>query len=72
MISLAVALFDGDLGAGGKGEVDAAGGGGDEEGEAEVLGEDGDAEGADLVGDVAVGGDAVGADDDGLRPCLPS
>ena len=37
---------------------------GDVERNAVLLGQHGDAVGADLVGDVAVGGDAIGADDD--------
>ena len=64
------ALFDGDVVAGGGGEVDGVEGRGDVEGDAVLLGEDGDGVGADLVGGVAVGGDAVGADDDGLDAAL--
>src|SRR3982074_2876241 len=45
-------------------------GGGDVEGDVVFFCEDGDAVGADLVGDVAVGGDAVCADDDGLDAAL--
>ncbi len=45
-------------------------GGGDVKGDAVLLCEDGDAVGADLVGDVTVGGDAVGSDDDGLNAAL--
>jgi hypothetical protein len=57
------ALLDGDGVAGGGREVDGAGGGGDVERDAVGLGGEGHGVGADLVGDVAVGGDAVGADD---------
>ena len=56
--------------AGGGGEVDGGPGGGDVEGDAVLAGEDGDGVGADLVGGVAVGGDAVRADDDGLDAAL--
>ncbi len=45
--------------------VDGVEGSGDVEGDAVLFGEDGDGVGADLVGGVAVGGDAVCADDDG-------
>ena len=51
-------------------EVEGGPGGGDVEGDVVLFGEDGDAVGADLVGDVSVGGDAVGADDDGLDAAL--
>jgi hypothetical protein len=61
-----VALFDRDAFAGGGLQVEGGPGGGNVEGDAVLFGEDGDAVGADLVGDVAVGGDAVSSDDDGL------
>ena len=35
-----------------------------------MLGEDGDTRCADLVGDIAVGGDAVAADEDGVNPAV--
>ena len=54
----------------GRREIDAADGRGDEEGDFVVAGEDGDAERADFVGDIAIGGDAVGADDDGVDLAL--
>ena len=63
-------LFDADVGAGGGGEVYGGGGGADVEGDAVVFGEDGDAGGADLVGNVAVGGDAVAADEYGMNPAV--
>ena len=49
--------------------VDGGPGSGAVERDAVLFGEDGDVVGADLVGDVAVGGDAVCADDDGLDLC---
>ncbi len=64
------ALLDGDVVSVGGGEVDGGPGGGDVEGDAVFFGEDGDVVGADLVGDVSVGGDAVCADDDGLDLAL--
>ena len=64
------ALFDANVGAGGGGEVYGGGGGADVEGDAVVFGEDGDAGGADLVGNVAVGGDAVAADEYGMDPAV--
>jgi hypothetical protein len=64
------ALLDGDVVSVGGGEIDGGPGGGDVEGDAVFPGEDGDVIGADLVGDVSVGGDAVGADDDGLDLAL--
>lgn len=64
------ALFDVDVGTGGGGEVYGGGGGADVEGDAVVFGEDGDAGGADLVGCVAVGSDAVTADEDGVDPAV--
>lgn len=64
------ALFDVDVRARGGGEVDGGGGGTDVEGDAVVLGEDGDPGGADLVGNIAVCGDAVTADEDGVDPAV--
>ena len=63
-------LFDLDVPARGGGEVDGGTGGADVEGDAVVFGEDGDARGSDFVGDVAVGGDAVTADEDGIDPAI--
>ena len=63
-------LFDVDVGTGGGGEVYGGGGGADVEGDAVVFGEDGDAGGADLVGCVAIGSDAVTADKDGVNPAV--
>ena len=63
-------LFDLDVLSRGGGEVDGRTGCADIEGDAVVLGEDGDAGGADLVRDVAVGGDAVTADEDGVDPAV--
>ena len=59
-----------DVGAGGGVHVDGGGGGADVEGDAVVFGEDGDARGADFVGDVAVGSDAVAADEYGVDPAV--
>ena len=64
------ALFDMDVGTSGSGEVDGGGWGADVEGNAVVFGEDGDTGGSDLVGDVAVGGDTVTADEDGINPAV--
>ena len=64
------ALFDVDVGADGGVHVDGGGRGADVEGDAVVLGEDSDAGGADFVGDVAVGSDAVAADEDGVDPAV--
>ena len=50
--------------------VDGRGGGADVEGDAVVFCKDGDARGADFVGDVAVGGDAVAADEYGVDPAI--
>ena len=63
-------LFDLDVPARGGGEVDGGTGSADVEGDAVVFGEDGDARGSDFVGDVAVGGDAVTADEDGVDPAV--
>src|SRR6266481_272199 len=60
------ALFDGDVLAVGDGKVEGGDGRGDVEGHVVFLGEDGDLVGADFVGGVAVGRDAVGAGDDGV------
>src|SRR3990170_3814869 len=59
------ALLDRDLVAGGRAGVDRAGRRGDVERDAVLAGKHRQRVGADLVRDVAVGGDAVGADDDG-------
>ena len=64
------ALFDADVGTCWGGEVDGGGGGTNVEGDSKVFGEDGDGGGADLVGDVAVGGDAVTADEYGVDPAV--
>src|SRR5438105_14495770 len=58
------ALLDGDLLAAGRCEVNGGPGRGDVKRNAVLLGEDGDGISADLVGDVAVGGDAIRPDDD--------
>ena len=63
-------LFDLDVLSRGGGEVDGRTGCADIEGDAVVLGEDGDAGGADFVRRVAVGGDAVTADEDGVDPAV--
>src|ERR1700733_567684 len=49
----------------GQGEVDAAGRGGHVKRQAIVPRENGDTQRADFIGDIAIGGDAVGADDHG-------
>src|SRR5438094_373821 len=64
---LAGALFDGNLVAAGDGEVESGRWRGDVEGNFMGGGEDGNGIGADFVRRVAVGGDAVGADNDGLH-----
>ena len=64
------ALFDVDVGAGGGVHIDGGGGGADVEGDAVMFGEDGDAGGADFVRHVAVGGDTVAADEDGVDPAV--
>src|SRR6185437_17147155 len=48
-------------------EVDGGPRGGDVERDAVLAGEDSDVVGADFVGHVAIGRDAVGSDDDGLN-----
>ena len=63
-------LFDADVSAGGGVQIDGGGGGANVEGDAVVFGEDGDAGGADLVGNVAVGGDAVTADEYSMDPAV--
>ncbi len=63
-------LFDADVGARRGVQIDGGGGSADVEGDAVVFGEDGDAGGADLVGNVAVGGDAVAADEYGMEPAV--
>ena len=64
------ALFDGDEIAVCCGEVEGGPGRGYVERDVVFFGEDGYAVGADLVRDVAVGGDTVGSDDDGLDAAL--
>ena len=63
-------LFDLDVPARGGGEVDGRTGCADIEGDAVVLGEDGDARGADFVRHVSIGGNAVTADEDGVDPAV--
>ena len=63
-------LFDLDVAPGGGGEVDGGTGGADVEGDAVVLGEDGDTGGADFVRCVSIGGNAVAADEDGVDPAV--
>ncbi len=65
---LAVAFLDRDVGAVGAGEIDGRARRGDVEGDAVVGAGQRLEVGADLVGDVAVGGDAVGADDHRIDP----
>ena len=55
----------------GQGQVNGAGGRGDVERDAVFFGEDGQGVGANLVGSVAVGGNAVGAGDDAGNLALP-
>ena len=64
------ALFDVDVPTGGGVHVNGGGWGADAEGDAIVFGEDGDTGGADFVRDVAVGGDAVAADEYGVDPAV--
>ena len=64
------ALFDLDVAPGRGGEVDGGTGGADVEGDAVVLGKDGDAGGADFVRCVSIGGNAVAADEDGVDPAV--
>lgn len=63
-------LFDLDVPARGGGEVDGGTGGADVEWDAVMFGEDGDAGGADFVRHIAVCGDAVTADEDGVDPAV--
>ena len=63
-------LFDLDVLSRGGGEVDGRTGCADIEGDAVVLGEDGDAGGADFVRSVSIGGNAVAADEDGVDPAV--
>ena len=63
--SLGVALLDGNLAAVGRGEIDGRNRRGYVERDAVLFGEDGYGVGADFVGHVSVGGDAVGAYYDG-------
>ena len=64
------ALFDVNVPACRGVHVDGGGGGADVEGDSKVFGEDGDARGADFVRDIAVGGDAVTADEYGVDPAV--
>ena len=64
--SSAVALLDDDVGAGRRVGVEAGARSGDVERDAVAVGEHGQLVRADLVGGVAVRGDAVAADDHGL------
>ena len=63
-------LFDVNVGASGGVHIDGRGGGADVERDAIVFGEDGDAGGTYFVGDIAVGGDAVTADEYGVDPAV--
>ena len=63
-------LFDLDVLSRGGGEVDGRTGCADIEGDAVVLGEDGDTGGADFVRHVSIGGNAVAADEDGVDPAV--
>ena len=63
---VAAALFDRDVRARGAVRIDRGGGQRDVEGDAEVAGDDGVPEGADLVRHIAVAGDPVRAGDDRL------
>ena len=63
-------LFDLNVAPGRGGEVDGGTGGADVEGDAVVLGEDGDAGGADFVRGVSIGGNAVTANEDGVDPAV--
>src|SRR5260370_19677233 len=60
-------LLDGNVLAVGDGKIKRGDGRGDVEGDVVLLGEDGHLVGADFVGGVAVGGDAVCAGDDGAN-----
>ena len=64
------ALFDVDVGTCWGVHVNGGGGGADVEGDAIVSGEDGNGGGADFVRCVAVGGNAVTADEDGVDPAV--
>ena len=64
------ALFDVDVGTCWGVHVDGGGGCADIEGDAVVLGEDGDTGGADFVRGVSIGGNAVAADEDGVDPAV--
>ena len=64
------AFFNGNLVPSFGGAVDGGPGSGDVKGDAVFFGQDGDRVGADLVGHVAVGGDAVCAHDHGLDAAL--
>ena len=59
-------LFDGDAIAIGDGKIEGGDRGSDVEGDAVLFGENGDLVGANFVGGVAVGSDAIGAGDDSL------
>lgn len=64
------ALFDVDVGTCWGVHVNGRTGCADIEGDAVVLGEDGDAGGADFVRHVSIGGNAVAADEDGVDPAV--
>ena len=64
------ALFDVDVSTCWGVHVNGRTGGAYVEGNAVVLGEDGNTRCANLVGDVAVGGDTVTADEDGINPAV--
>ena len=64
------ALFDVDVGTCWGVHVNSGGGGADVEGDTVVFGEDGDAGGADLVGNIAVCGNTVAADEDSVDPTV--
>ena len=68
---LRVPQLDGDVVPVGAVHVDGGGGPQHVDGDAVVLGQDGHAGGADLVGGVAVGGDPVAAHEAGLDPAVP-
>ncbi len=63
------ALLNGNRIAGERGRIDGRPRRGDIKRNAVLLGENRDVVRADLVGEVAVGGDAVCSDDDGLDSC---
>ena len=63
-------LFDVDVGTCWGVHVNGGSGGADVEGDAVVLGEDGDTGGADFVRCISIGGNAVTADEDGVDPAV--